>query len=256
VQMQALADRMPAQLSGGQQQRIALARSLITNPRVLLLDEPLSALDEFLRLQMRGELRRMQRELGITFVHVTHTQPEAIALADTVVVMDQGHIEQAASARTVYAEPYTAYVARFMGGQNVLIGRVSAAQGGKVMLDLAGGGRVEFTSSKAPPMGSAIHISVRRDHIHLTEPANKDGKDTVNTVTGKVRVTEYQGSWVKVTLEGVSPEDFVINLSDSEFFAKPVKAGDIVDARWSSADVHILAGGAGRSDRPYAKGQN
>src|SRR5262250_3764439 len=124
VRMERFADRLPAQLSGGQQQRVALARALITNPRVLLLDEPLSALDEFLRLQMRGELRRMQRELAITFIHVTHTQPEAIALADMVVVMDQGHIEQAASARDVYAAPRSAYVARFMGGQNVLSGSV------------------------------------------------------------------------------------------------------------------------------------
>jgi len=123
-----LAERMPAQVSGGQQQRIALARALITNPRVLLLDEPLSALDEFLRLQMRGELRRMQHDLGITFIHVTHTQQEAIALADLVVVMDQGNIEQAASARDVYAVPFTAYVARFMGGQNVLTGPVSTSQ--------------------------------------------------------------------------------------------------------------------------------
>ena len=98
VHMTAFADRMPAQLSGGQQQRVALARALITNPRVLLLDEPLSALDEFLRLRMRGELKRLQNKLGITFVHVTHTQPEAIALADTVVVMNQGRIEQADTA--------------------------------------------------------------------------------------------------------------------------------------------------------------
>jgi len=88
VRLDQFADRMPSQLSGGQQQRVALSRALITNPRVLLLDEPLSALDEFLRLQMRGELRRMQKELGITFVHVTHTQLEAIAVADMVVVMD------------------------------------------------------------------------------------------------------------------------------------------------------------------------
>ena len=124
VRMKAFADRLPAQLSGGQQQRIALARALITNPRVLLLDEPLSALDEFLRLQMRGELRRIQAEVGITFIHVTHTQMEAIALADMVVVMDQGQIEQAASAREVYDLPRTSYVARFMGGQNVLSGTV------------------------------------------------------------------------------------------------------------------------------------
>ena len=97
VQLDQFADRMPAQLSGGQQQRVALSRALITEPRVLLLDEPLSALDEFLRLQMRGELRRIQRELGITFVHVTHTQLEAIAVADAVVVMEEGRIEQAAT---------------------------------------------------------------------------------------------------------------------------------------------------------------
>src|SRR5207237_10748539 len=99
------AERMPAQLSGGQQQRVALSRALITKPRVLLLDEPLSALDEFLRLQMRGELRRIQRELGITFVHVTHTQLEAIAVADLVVVMDQGRIEQAGAGRQSSTRP-------------------------------------------------------------------------------------------------------------------------------------------------------
>jgi putative spermidine/putrescine transport system ATP-binding protein len=192
VQMEAFGDRMPAQLSGGQQQRIALARSLITNPRVLLLDEPLSALDEFLRLQMRGELRRIQRELGITFVHVTHTQPEAIALADLVVVMDQGHIEQAAPARTVYTEPSTGYVARFMGGQNVLAGRVGAVAEGKVILDLNGGGRAEFPAHNDFAKGSTMHISVRRDRVHLS----KDGKGAANTVSGKVRGTEYQGSWV------------------------------------------------------------
>src|SRR4030095_744684 len=124
VQLDPFAARMPAQLSGGQQQRVALARALITNPRVLLLDEPLSALDEFLRLQMRGELRRIQNEVGISFIHVTHTQMEAIALADMVVVMDQGRIEQAGSAREVFDRPRTPYVARFIGGQNVLAGTV------------------------------------------------------------------------------------------------------------------------------------
>ena len=122
VQLEQFRNRMPAQLSGGQQQRVALARSLITNPRVLLLDEPLSALDEFLRLRMRGELRSLQSELGITFVHVTHTQLEAIALADMVVVMDTGRIDQADTAEMIFNRPKTPYVARFMGGQNVLTG--------------------------------------------------------------------------------------------------------------------------------------
>ena len=122
VRLTELADRLPAQLSGGQQQRVALARAAITEPRVLLLDEPLSALDEQLRVQMRQELRRMQRDLGITFIHVTHTQLEAIALADIVVVMEKGKIKQAGPARDVYDQPRDRYVAEFLGGQNVLSG--------------------------------------------------------------------------------------------------------------------------------------
>jgi putative spermidine/putrescine transport system ATP-binding protein len=120
VDMAHLADRMPAQLSGGQQQRVALARALITEPRVLLLDEPLSALDPFLRIRMRGELKRLQRELKITFVHVTHGQDEALALADEVVVMNSARIEQAGPARNVWGSPRTEFVARFLGGHNVL----------------------------------------------------------------------------------------------------------------------------------------
>jgi putative spermidine/putrescine transport system ATP-binding protein len=254
VQMAQFADRVPAQLSGGQKQRVALARALITNPRVLLLDEPLSALDEYLRLQMRGELRRMQRDLGITFIHVTHTQPEAIALADLVVVMDQGRIEQAASAQDVYTKPLTAYVARFMGGQNVFAGRVSEITNGVVVLDMPERGRIEFPASNPiPSIGSTAHVSVRRDRIHLTK---QDATGIVNTVSGKVRAIEYQGTWVKVTLEGATSEDFVVNLPDTEFFVDTVNPGDTVRAYWKPLDVHLLVGGAGRTDRPYASGQN
>jgi putative spermidine/putrescine transport system ATP-binding protein len=120
VGMTSLADRLPAQLSGGQQQRVALARALITNPQVLLLDEPLSALDPFLRIRMRTELKKLQRELGITFIHVTHGQDEALALADEIVVMNNAAIEQAGTARDVFNAPRTAFVARFIGGHNVI----------------------------------------------------------------------------------------------------------------------------------------
>ena len=120
VDMTHLAERLPAQLSGGQQQRVALARALISDPEVLLLDEPLSALDPFLRIRMRGELKRLQRELGITFIHVTHGQDEALALADEVVVMNNAVIEQAGPAREVFNGPRTEFVARFMGGHNVI----------------------------------------------------------------------------------------------------------------------------------------
>ncbi|PTV94488.1 putative spermidine/putrescine transport system ATP-binding protein [Rhodobacter aestuarii] len=120
VDMAPLAERLPAQLSGGQQQRVALARALVTEPEVLLLDEPLSALDPFLRIRMRAELKRLQRELGITFLHVTHGQDEALALADEVVVMNNSVIEQAGPAREVFNTPRTEFVARFMGGHNVV----------------------------------------------------------------------------------------------------------------------------------------
>jgi putative spermidine/putrescine transport system ATP-binding protein len=253
MHMAHFAERVPAQLSGGQKQRIALARALIINPRVLLLDEPLSALDEFLRLQMRSELRNIQRDLGTTFIHVTHSQQEAIALADLVVVMDQGNIEQAASARDVYAKPLTAYVARFMGGQNVLAGRVGAVTDGMVVLDLPEHGRVEFPAGDPlPPTGSTVHISVRRDRVHLAKRASDgDAGGSVNAVSGKVRAIEYQGTWVKVMLGIASGEDFIVNLPDSEFFADPVNTGDAVRAYWTVSDVHLLIGGTGRSDRPY-----
>src|ERR1700688_3157634 len=120
VAMDPYAQRVPAQLSGGQQQRVALARALITQPQILLLDEPLSALDPFLRVRMRAELRRLQLSLGIPFVHVTHGQDEALALADLVVVMNEGKIEQAGSARDVLEKPATEFVARFLGGHNVI----------------------------------------------------------------------------------------------------------------------------------------
>lgn len=114
------AERLPTQLSGGQQQRVALARALITEPQLLLLDEPLSALDPFLRIGMRAELKRLQRDLGISFLHVTHSQEEAMALADLVVVMNEGRIAQAGSPRDLYNTPNSEFVARFIGGHNVI----------------------------------------------------------------------------------------------------------------------------------------
>ena len=122
VQMGGFAQRLPAQLSGGQQQRVALARALIIRPQVLLLDEPLSALDPFLRVRVREELKRLQRELGISFIHVTHSQDEAMALADQMVVMDGGHIRQAGPPREVFDRPADRFIARFIGGHNVLDG--------------------------------------------------------------------------------------------------------------------------------------
>lgn len=243
VQLQQFADRVPAQLSGGQQQRVALARSLITNPRVLLLDEPLSALDEFLRLQMRTELKKFQTDLGITFVHVTHTQPEAIALADMVVVMETGKIEQAGKPSEIFDRPSTPYVARFMGAQNVLTGEVSSASSDVARLKTERGELFDIPVNGASYVeGQAVSFSIRRDQISVAKKKDATGSEkTPNSVAGSVESIEYQGSFVKINMivEGVGT--FVANITDGEYFSDPVGPGDRVVAAWKPERVHVLS---------------
>jgi putative spermidine/putrescine transport system ATP-binding protein len=250
VQLAALANRLPAQLSGGQQQRVALARAIVTKPRVLLLDEPLSALDEFLRLQMRSELRQMQKQLGITFIHVTHTQLEAVAVADQVVVMEKGRIEQTSSARGIYAEPRSAYVARFMGGQNVLTGRFEAIEG--ALATLRGPIGQQFVlpwRSRPVPTREPVAFAVRRDRVRLAKPAGA-AAPLVNAVVGTVKSVEYQGIYVKVTLALAMPQgsvngadEFVVYIEEGRYFRDPVTVGEKVVGSWETDDVHVLAGG-------------
>ena len=207
VQMGGYAPRLPAQLSGGQQQRVALARALVTRPQVLLLDEPLSALDPFLRVQMREELKRLQRELGISFIHVTHGQDEALALADLVVVMEGGQIRQSGPPRAVFEEPATPFVARFMGGHNVLEG--------------VGG-----------------PIAVRADRCRLARP-DMPG-DAMPGLSGRVSAIEYQGAVVRVAIAGAAGEAAVALVPDDTFFASPVFVGDPARLSWSATDAHAL----------------
>ncbi|TCM85013.1 ABC transporter ATP-binding protein [Rhodovulum steppense] len=202
VHMQHLADRLPAQLSGGQQQRVALARALITRPQVLLLDEPLSALDPFLRIRMRAELKKLQRELGITFIHVTHGQDEALALADEIVVMNNARIEQAGPAREVFNAPRTEFVARFMGGHNVI----------------------------ALPQG---HFAIRADRIALT------GSDK-GRLEGRVTGIEYQGASVALTLLAAGDQEITALLPEEQYFVQPIQPGDSVGLSWDDANLHAL----------------
>jgi putative spermidine/putrescine transport system ATP-binding protein len=241
VRLTAFADRLPAQLSGGQQQRVALARAAITEPRVLVLDEPLSALDEQLRLQMRTELRRLQRELGITFVHVTHTQLEAIALADLVVVMDKGKIKQSGPPREIYAEPRDRYVAEFLGGQNVLSGKVERVNGKSASVNaLDGLIEIPLDGRRAVRDGQSIDLAVRRDDIHLRRTQVGLAETGWNAVTTRIQAIEYQGSFVKVMLETVGSGEFVAYVSEREFFVDPFEGGDAVVATWRSNLTRLL----------------
>jgi len=242
VRLTELANRLPGQLSGGQQQRVALARAAITEPQVLLLDEPLSALDEQLRVQMRQELRRMQRELGITFVHVTHSQLEAIALADMVVVMAKGRIRQTGSAREIYDSPRDRHVAEFLGGQNVLHGHI-AKVGAKAIVVKGPGDQtfeVPVPAGRAPQLGAPADIAVRRDDIHLKPPAMPNAP-AMSSLGARVQAVEYQGYFVKVLLDVGTADEFVVYVSEREFFRAPFDVGDAVSATWKSELCLLLA---------------
>ena len=242
VRLEAFANRLPSELSGGQQQRVALARALITNPRVLLLDEPLSALDEYLRLRMRGELRRIQRELGITFVHVTHTQLEATAVADVVVVMEQGKIEQAASPREIFMHPRNAYVTRFIGGQNVLSGVVDRLAGGHALLLTGTGTHVEVPlAGTHVALGERVFASLRRDRIVVRRAGTGElHRELLNSVTGEIHTIENQGSYVKISIDLGDGEEFIANVPEEAYFLDPIDIGDRAVATWSAGDVRLL----------------
>ncbi|QRM55949.1 ABC transporter ATP-binding protein [Sinorhizobium sp. BG8] len=234
MQMEAYAARRPQQLSGGQQQRVALARALITGPDALLLDEPLSALDPFLKIRMRAELKKLQKSLGISFIHVTHSQEEAMALADIIVVMNDGRIEQAASPREVFERPATAFVARFMGDHNVLSGRVVSNEGGRVVFE-AVEGQVFSVAGKGPEIGSSVDIGVRTDKVRIEEPVERS-----LGFNGVVSNLEYRGSSVKLTVMGAGSDDFTVILSDADYFDKPVAVGDAVALSWAIEDAVLL----------------
>jgi putative spermidine/putrescine transport system ATP-binding protein len=242
VRLTELADRLPAQLSGGQQQRVALARAAITGPKVLLLDEPLSALDEQLRVQMRQELRRMQRDLGITFIHVTHTQLEAIAIADTVVVMEKGRIKQAGPSRDVYDQPRDRYVAEFLGGQNVLSGRIARIEGDSAMISAEDMRDVivPLGSRRTLSAGDRVDFAVRRDDVDLTRPEVSAGSLSAK-VPSRVRAVEYQGNFVKVILDIVGNDELIAYVPDRVFYRDPLSVGDVVIAGWEKDKTRMLA---------------
>ncbi len=239
VNMQDYAQSFPDQLSGGQQQRVALARALITEPDVVLLDEPLSALDPFLRIKMRKELKSIQQKLGLTFIHVTHSQEEAFALADLAVVMEGGRIQQIAEPRELFEQPATPFVAQFIGGHNLLTAQPGARQNDQVQLHFDPQGSGWIDSHRLPAGQSELSFSVRCDHIDL-QPGQHPAAADQFAVTASISDIEFQGQFIYVECTTSTGNTLMAYLPDRHFGQLPLHAGDLVTLSWSAQHLNLF----------------
>jgi len=198
VSLAGMEGRRPSQLSGGQQQRVAVARALVNQPSVLLLDEPLGALDLKLRKQMQLELSRIHREVGITFVYVTHDQEEAMTMSDRIAVMNRGAIAQIGTPQEIYERPASLFVADFIGSSNILPGRVKEVRGPWMTVRLDEGALVRVPSAAGAPAGEPVSVVVRPDHMTiLADPA--EGRD-MNRLVGRVTKVSFLGTHLQVSI--------------------------------------------------------
>jgi putative spermidine/putrescine transport system ATP-binding protein/spermidine/putrescine transport system ATP-binding protein len=240
-----VARRKVEQLSGGQRQRVAVARSVIVEPDVLLLDEPLGALDANLRVRMQSELKRIQRQLGITFIFVTHAQSEAMALADTIVVMNLGQIEQVGAPADIYARPATSFVARFVGNNNLVDGTLVAPNGASPGATLNGAlgvfpvAAAELNRLGAPPPGAAATLVVRADQTRFADAELTEEYDSA--VTGELIGEELIGSVVNYAVQLDDGRVFHVEQHESLIERAPALT-EQVTIRWRSGETRLLAG--------------
>lgn len=231
VSLTGMEKRSPREMSGGQQQRVALARALVNGPRALLLDEPLGALDLKLRQQMQIELKRIQREVGITFVYVTHDQGEALTMSDRIAVMQAGSIEQLGSPREIYERPATRFVAGFIGTSNLLDGPAETVGDGIAVLAYGPDERVLVPVPASVRAGDALEVSVRPEKIDLSRDA--PAGDGGSVLTGVVTDVVYHGTSTNYTVKTAAGADLVVfdqNAFSAEDLAAP---GDRVHLTWS-----------------------
>ena len=235
VQLGGLDDRQPSELSGGQQQRVALARALVVEPRVLLLDEPLAALDLKLRKQMQIELKSLQRRLGISFVYVTHDQEEALTMSDRIIVMNAGRIEQVGRSDEIYERPLTEFVASFIGVSNILEGTVEQVTGDLTIV-IVGSARVRAQANGLTP-GERVRLLIRPEKISISSEAAPD------SLSGKIDSAVYLGEstqW-KITIEDGQALT-VLEQNREPFHSAQARIGQMVGVRWEPESAVILKG--------------
>ena len=255
VDLPGLGARKPTQLSGGQQQRVALARALVNRPQVLLLDEPLGALDLKLRKQMQIELKRIQSEVGITFIYVTHDQEEAMTMSDRIAVMNAGHMEQVGPPQDVYELPETDFVAGFLGASNLLDGTVESVEGARAKVALEEGAVVTLPAERTPVQSGPVRIGVRPEKLHIEpQTASQITDGASNSIEATVQVSTYTGvstSYECLTTRGARIVVYVQNLGTAP---PAVSAGARVRISWQPEHTFAVRTAAATHEQGGAHG--
>ena len=241
VELEGMERRRPRQLSGGQQQRVALARALVNHPAALLLDEPLGALDVKLRKQMQLELKRIQAELGTTFVYVTHDQEEALAMSDRIAVMNRGRVEQIGGPRDIYENPATDFVADFIGSLNALEFRVDEVVGEYAVMRQGEGERIVVPVGEKARAGDSFRVAVRPERVQVTS-AESDSRDGGSRLEGTIAQVVYLGMYTQFHVE--TPAGRVVSHRLADELHSPLEIGSRVAVSWDPEHTSVLAGSA------------
>ena len=235
VQLGGFTRRRPGQLSGGQQQRVAVARALVFDPQLVLMDEPLGALDRQLREQMQYEIKHIHEELGVTVVYVTHDQSEALTMSNRIAVFDDGVIQQLAAPNELYEEPQNAFVAGFIGENNRLMGKVTEANGKTCSVEVDGGGKVVARAIKIAGVGSRTMLSLRPERVQINPP---DGMFP-NVFEGRVEELIYLGDHIRTRVSVCGQDNFVVKVPNASGHAA-LRRGDDVKVGWATEDCRAL----------------
>jgi putative spermidine/putrescine transport system ATP-binding protein len=235
VGLKGLESRRPAQMSGGQQQRVAVARALVFEPKLVLMDEPLSALDKQLREQLQYEIKRLHSDLGITIVYVTHDQTEALAMSDRIAVFHNGRIQQIDVPTQLYERPANAFVAQFIGENNTLSGTVHSVSGSGCQIALADGTLISGQAVGTPSVGAHKLVSIRPERVRINPQSPGDG----NVASATVVDITYLGRYARLRLKACGLEDFIVTLpNDGRDLA--LAGGNTIHIGWDAADCRVL----------------